>query len=255
MDYPTRTRTGGAVLDRLVLTGWGAVTSYVTSLFTWTDGGRLWWVFTQSSGDLSFYRRKTAGSGDKVCSGTVSSGLVTLSQANTSGISGTAELTTGDYSGALVQPTADSTGDVILSWCDENDLIDAAKGVPNVLDSNSKWFGQLARFESLFLHHMRDYGNYVQQRLAGRVNNDFNGRPGLCDIMEPRELAKSYANYIVSEVMEGRQGTDLAKIEATKIKRARAFDLLDSLELAVDTGASRKLEAKIDFSSGVLVRG
>lgn len=255
MDYPSRTRTGDAVLDRLVLTGWGAVTSNVTSLFTWTDGGRLWWVFTQSSGDLSFYRRKTAGSGDKVCSGTVSSGLVTLAQANTSGISGTAELTTGDYSGALVMPTVNSTGDVILSWCDENDLIDAARGVPNVLDSNSKWFGQLARFESLFLHHMADFGNYVQQRLAGAVQNDFNNKPRLCDIMEPRQLAKAYANYIVSEAMETRQGADPVKMAATEAKRKRAFDLLRSLDIAIDTGASRKAESKTDMSSGVLIRG
>lgn len=255
MDYPARTRTGDAVLDRLVLTGWGAVTSNVTSLFTWTDGGRLWWVFTQSTGDLSFYRRKTAGSGDKVCSGTVLSGLVTLSQANTSGISGTAELTTGDYSGALVQPTQNSTGDCIVSWCDENDLIDAAQGVPNVLDSNSKWYGQLTRFEALLLRHLPDFGNYVQQRLTGRTENDFNGRPRLCDIMDPRQLAKSYANYIVSELMEHRQGVDPVRIAATEAKRKRAMDLLNSLELAVDTGADRVLDNKVDFSSGIMVRG
>lgn len=251
MDYPTRTRTGDAVLDRLVLTGWGAVTSNVTSLFTWTDGGRLWWVFTQSSGDLSFYRRKTAGSGDKVCSGTVSSGLVTLSAANTSGISGTAELTTGNYDGALVMPTQNSTGDCILSWCDENDLVAAAIGIINVLDSNSKWVGQLTRFEALFLQNMRDFGNYLAQRIAGRASVDFNGRTRLCDIMEPRDVAKTYANYIVAELLKIRHGADSTKTQA---HMALWKELLNSLDLAIDTGADRVLDNKVDFSSGIMVR-
>ena len=252
MDYPTRTRTGDAVLDRLVLTGWGLVTSNVTSLFTWTDGGRLWWVFTQSSGDLSFYRRKTAGSGDKVCSGTVSSGLVTLAQANSSGISGTAELTTGNYDAALVQPTSNSTGDVIISWCDENDLVDAAQGVSNVLDSNSKWVGQLARFEALFLHYLRPFGGYVAQRLTGRVQTDFNGRPRLADIMEPRDLAAPFANYLVAELVNNRYGADHPKTIAAQ---TRWKELLNATEIAIDQGADRVLDDKADFSSGILVRG
>lgn len=255
MDYPTRTRTGDAVLDRLVLTGWGTVTSDVTSLFTWTDGGRLWWTYVASTRVLTFYRRKTALSGDAVCSVTITTAGIgaSIAASNSSGITGSCEMTNGDYSGALVSPTQDSTGDCIICYCDENDLRDAAIGVNGVLDTNSKWYGQLVRWEALLLRSMSDFGNYVQQRIETKVGRDFNNKPRLADIMEPRQLAKSYATYIVAELMEHRQGTDPVRIAATESKRARAMNLLNSLDIALDLGADRVADATANMSSARLI--
>lgn len=258
MDYPVRTRTGDAVIDRLVLTGWGTVTSQVTSLFTWTDNGRLWWSYTASSRLITFYRRNsTTIAGDAVCSGTVSAaGLVTLTASNTSGITGTAEVTDGDFTaGALLAPTLDSTGDVIVSYCDENDLIDAAQGVSNVLDSNSKWVGQLVRFEALILRMRLEFDGYVARKLADLATLDNRNEVTLCDMKNPRQLAPSFSNYCVAEIMERRAGADPARMQAAKDKRERAMDLLKTLTLALDYDGERVKQAEVNVTAGRVYRG
>lgn len=258
MDYPVRTITGDAVIDRLVLTGWGTVTSSVTSLSTWTDNGRLWWSYVASTGVITFYRRNsTTIATDAVCSGTVgATGLVTLTASNTSGITGTAEVTDGDYTaGALVAPTEDSTGDVIISYCDENDLIDAAIGVPNVLDSNSKWFGQLVRFEALLLRQRISFDNLVKNSLRGVASTDARGDVVLCDIRNPRQLAQAFATYCIAELMENRQGVVPERMAATDRKRARAVDLLKTVVLELDHNAERAVQKTANLSQGRLIRG
>lgn len=258
MDYPVRTLDGDAVIDRLVLTGWGTVTSTVTSLFTWTDNGRLWWNYVASTRAITFYRRNsTTVATDAVCTGTVSTaGLVTLTASNTSGITGSAEVTDGDYTtGALIAPVEDSRGDVIVSYADENDLIDAAKGVANVLDSNSKYFGQLVRFEALLLRMRISFDAYVENNLAGVANYDNRNDVVLCDIKNPRQLAQSFAEYCVAELMDNRAGSDLARLEAADKKRKRALDLLKTQGVKLDYAGKRKTEAKANMSAARLIRG
>jgi len=258
VDYPVRTLSGDAVIDRLVLTGWGTVTTNVTSLFTWTDNGRLWWTYTASTRLITFYRRNsTTISGDAVCSGTVSTaGLVTLTASNTSGITGTAEVTDGDFTaGALVNPAEDSTGDCIVCYCDENDLIDAAIGVPNVLDSNSKYFGQLVRFEALLLRQRIAFDNYVANNLAGVANYDNRNEVVLCDIKNPRQLAQPFATYCVAMLMEMRAGNDLVRLEAAEKKRQRALDELKTMRIALDYVGERTVEAVANMSAAKLIRG
>lgn len=257
MDYPVRTKTGDAVIDRLVLTGWGTVTSNVTSLFTWTDNGRLWWSYVASTGVITFYRRNsTTIATDAVCTGTVgATGLVTLAAANTSGITGTAEVTDGDFTaGALVRATQDSTGDVIVSYCDENDLIDAAQGVANVLDSGSKYFGQLVRFEALLLRQRQSFDGYVARKLADLATRDDRDEIVLCDLKNPRQLAQSFATYCVAELMEIRAGVDAQRIEAAERKRQRAMDLLGSITFALDYDGERVNQAEVNSSRGKVYR-
>lgn len=257
MDYPVRTLTGDAVIDRLVLTGWGTVTSQVTSLFTWTDNGRLWWSYVASTRVITFYRRNsTTISGDAVCSGTVSAaGLVTLTASNSSGITGTAEVTDGDFTaGALIAPTEDSTGDCIVSYCDENDLLDAALGVANILDSNSKYFGQLVRFEALLLRQRISFDGYVARKLADLATRDDRDEIKLCDLKNPRQLAQAFANYCVAEIIEIRAGVDAQRIEAAMRKRERAMDLLGSITFALDYDGERENQAEVNSSRGRLYR-
>lgn len=258
MDYPVRTLAGDAVIDRLVLTGWGTVTSNVTSLFTWTDNGRLWWNYVASTGVITFYRRNsTTIATDAVCTGTVgATGLVTLAASNSSGITGTAEVTDGDFTtGALIKPVQDSRGDVIVSYADENDLKDAARGADNVLDSNSKWFGQLVRFEALLLRQRISFDGYVSRKLADMATLDDRNEVTLCDLKNPRQLAQAFAAYCIAELMENRQGTDLARMQATKDKRERAMDLLKNLTLALDYQGERVKQAQVNVTAGRVYRG
>lgn len=257
MDYPVRTRTGDAVIDRLVLGGWGTVTSQVTSLFTWTDNGRLWWSYVASTGVITFYRRNsTTIATDAVCTGTVgATGLVTLAASNSSGITGSAEVTDGDFTaGALVKPTLDSTGDCIVSYCDENDLLDAAQGIANILDSNSKYFGQLTRFEALLLRQRQSFDGYVARKLADLAERDERNEIVLCNLKNPRQLAQSFATYCVAEIMEIRAGTDLTKLEAVDRKRKRAMDLLGSITFTLDYDAERENQAEVNSSRGKVYR-
>lgn len=248
-DYSTRTRTGDALITRLVLTGWGTVTTAVTSVFTWTDRGRLWWVYTASSGDLSFYRRATAGSGDKVCSGTASSGLVTLSQANTSGVSGTAEVTAGVFG---TNPALDSTGDCIITYADENDLIDNYKAVTSYLDSNSKWEGKLIRFEAIIVRAKRQLDEYIAARLGDRLRRDAGGRRMLADITDPRQLADVHAEYTLGLIEEYRAGLVAERRAAAKERQNKALELLGVMNIGLDYDGDSVVDVESSMASARL---
>lgn len=251
-DYSIRTLTGAVVLSRLVLTGWGAWSAGVAALDTWSDRGRLWWVFTQSSGDLSFYRRPTLGSGDKVCSGTASSGLVTLAQANSSGISGTVECTAGTLGS---NPAENGTGDVIVSYANENDLLDAYNGVQSYLDSNSKWYGQNTRFEAVLRSSKRDLDEFIATRLQVGIERDNNGRRKLAAISDPRQLAKVHALYTLSQIEFHRAGANEARVVTAESYERRALALLKALEVAMDYGADGIVDNEQSASSGFVRRG
>lgn len=251
-DYSIGSPTSGdLVLTRLVLTGWGAVTTAVPALETWTDRGRLWAVFTQSSGDLSFYRRSTLLSGDKVCSGTASSGLVTLSQANTSGVSGTCEVTNGTL-GTL--PTVDGKCSVIVSYAHENDLIDRYAAVASYLDSNSKWYGQNARFEAILRSAKRELDEIIATRLGGRLKPDASGRRNLAIISDPRQLAPVHALYTLGMIERHRSGMNPGRMEVAQQWFRDAIDLLKRTEIALDYESDAFVDTSASVSSGYLVR-
>lgn len=252
-DYSLRGPiTGDALLSRLVLTGWGAVTSSVPALETWTDRGRLWWVFTQSTGDLSFYRRSTAGSGDKVCSGTASSGLVTLAQANSSGITGSVECSNGTLG---TNPTQDSTGQVVVSYAHEQDLADQYVGVANYLDSNSKWNGQGTRFEAILRTTKRELDEHVASALGSRLRYDTAGRRQLADIADPRQLATVHALYALGAMEYRRAGMDPLRLEGGKIYMERALRMLRATNLLLDYESDALGDGEADMSGGKMVRG
>lgn len=243
--------TGDLVLSRLVLTGWGAVTTAVPALETWTDRGRLWAVFTQSSGDLSFYRRPTYGSGDKVCSGTVSSGLVTLSQANTSGVSGSCEATNGTLG---TSPTVNGACSVIVSYAHENDLIDRYAAVTSYLDTNSKWYAQNTRLEAILRASKRELDEWIATRLGARLRPDAQGRRNLAIISDPRQIAPIHAMYALGMIERHRAGLNPAYREAANQWFNEAFNLLKRTEIALDYQQDAQVDANASVSSGYLVR-
>lgn len=243
--------TGDLVLSRLALTGWGAVASAVPSLETWTDRGRLWGVFTLSTADLSFYRRSTAGSGDKVCSGTVASGLVTLAQANSSGIAGSAEATNGTLG---TNPAQNSTLSVIISYAHENDLIDRYAAVTNYLDSNSKWYAQGTRFEAVLRAAKRELDEWIVNRLASRLNRDSAGRRNLAIIADPRQIAPIHAMYTLAMIERHRGGLDEVRLETARRWFNAAMDLLRATEINLDYGQDAIIDDRTSGAGGYLIR-
>lgn len=250
-DYSSRTYNGAAaLLSRIALTGWGAVTTAVPSLETWTDRGRLWWVFTVSSGDLSFYRRATLGSGDKVCSGTVSSGLVTLSAANTSGVTGTCECSNGTLG---TTPTVDASGDMIVSYAHENDLIDRYAGVVSYLDSNSKFEAQNTRFEAILRDSKRELDEHIAGAIGSRLRFDSSGRRMLADIADPRQLAPVHAMYAIGMLEMRRAGLDMRRHEVGSHWQSKARELLRGTLIAMDYEADAKQDVEANVSSARLI--
>ena len=189
-------RTGTIRVSRLALTGWAnAAPSASVGFKTWSDDGRMWAVYTSSTADLSFYRRSTVGSGDKVCSGTVSSGKVTLSQANTSGFSGTADVDNGTPG---TNPTADATFDVVVSYADENDLVRADRNVTSYLVSNLYPGGASGtRWESVLADAKRIVDADNLRMYEPRMRYDTWGRPMLAHIVKVGDFAKAHAHRVL----------------------------------------------------------
>lgn len=206
-DYDiSESRSGSIRVSRLVLTGWGAAPSASAGLKAWSDQGRMWGVFTASTNDFSLRRRGPgiyAGT-DEICSGTVTNGKVTLAADNTSGISGTCDVDNGTPG---TNPTDDSTFDVVISYCDENDLKTYFTQVTSLLDSNGKWEGQLARFERLLIDAKRILNNWIIRDMRGRMEGhlDTYGRWPLANIVEPANLLDAQA-LIACHIAEMNRG-------------------------------------------------
>lgn len=255
-DYSIgRPITGDMVLSDLALTGWGAVTANVPSLFTWTNRGRLWAVFTASTGDLSLYRHPAAASGDKVCGGTVTSGAVTLSAANTSGITGTAKVTNGT---AGTNPEQDSTGTVVISYAHELDLADAyGIGLDNELDGSSKYRGRDTRFEAVLKTAKRDIDAKLREYLAPNLPSSTSRLPDLSAISDPRQdnLVRAHAMIGAAIICELRGPLDPAFYNMGKDLRRRAYEVLQSRKVMLDSDADSVIDAKPSISSAEVVLG
>lgn len=235
-DYSVRTLTGVALLSRLALTGWGAVTLGVTALEAFTDRGRLWWRFTASTNTLEFFRRPTLLSGDRVAftDTAAADGKAVLVAANTSGFSGTCDIT-GGTPGA--NPTQDATGDVIISYADENELISACADVQGYLDGDSKWNAQGVRFEALLRESKRELDERIVEKLCKDLARDAGGRRLLAAIADPRQLARVHALYTVYLLDAHRAGDDPARMESSQWHLDRALGLLKATRIALDNEA------------------
>lgn len=165
----------------------------------------MWGIYTNSSADLSFYRRSTAVSGDKVCSGTVASGKVTLAQANSSGISGTADVDNGTPG---TNPAANATLDVVVSYADENDLLQALPQAANFLASGL-YPGSTAsetRFERLLKAAKRQLDDWLLAKFQERMRFDTWGRPLLAHVERVGTLARAHALLCLHQAYLNRAG-------------------------------------------------
>lgn len=242
--YALRTITGDAVLRRLVLSGWGATAS---ALATYTDKGRLWWRFTQSSGLFEFFRNSNLASGHRVAYATITSGVSAAFTAdNSSGFSGSCELDNGT---AGSNPAQNSTGDVIVSYASENDLKNAMRGSPNYLDANSKWEAQDVRFEALLRESKAELDEIIAGRLAGRLDRDTMGRRALCAIASPRQLARVHALYTVYMMERYRVGNKSERREAAEFWKQEALGLLAATHIALDAEGDDEIDSENDVSA------
>lgn len=203
-DYSISDARSGAIrVSRLALTGWGAAPTSSAGIKAWSDGGRMWGVFTASTNDFSLYRRSTAGSGDKVCSGTVSNGKVTLSAANTSGITGRADVDNGTPG---TNPTEDSTFDVVASYdCDEINLFEELDAAESLLESGT-WQGAGTRFEKLLNKAKRKLDQWIISNHLTRVRTDGYGRYMLAHLVNLGDLTRCQALLAAYMATLGRAG-------------------------------------------------
>lgn len=196
-------RTGVIRVSRLALTGWAnaAPTSSV-GFKAWSDEGRVWGVYTSSSADLSFYRRSTAGVSDKVCSGTVASGKVTLAQANSSGISGTCDVDNGTPG---TNPEGDATFDVVISYADESDLVRADRNANSHLASGLYPGGATGtRWESILAEAKMSIDADLLRMFELRLKYDDYGRPLLAHLVRIGDLARAHAHRVMQKAAANR---------------------------------------------------
>lgn len=184
-------RTGRARLSRLALSGWGASPTASAGLKAWSDNGRMWAIVNGS--DFSLWRRPPgqAVSTDEVCSGTISSGKVTMLADNTSGITGTADVDNGTPG---TNPDQDATLDVVVGYADENDLKRVERQVASLLDSSTYPGGASStRFESLLLEAKGKLDQWILSQTEGELRYDEWGRPLLAHIVRTGDFARCQA--------------------------------------------------------------
>lgn len=244
-DYNIILRSGDAFISRLDLTGWGAYASSTPALRTWSDNGRMWGKIT--TGDaFELYRRPGLASGDKVCEGSISSGIVTLAQANASGISGSADI--GSYTSG-----SEHLFDVLVSYADESDIVTIYPQAAKELDSNSKFEGQDTRFEWLLKDVKRTeldpliWARYKSQ-LGSSLNShvlqtagsgtDIQGRPLIGYMSDPRQLSRVHAKLCAARLYERRGASvgmgSMEFIDAGDKLRRQAMAAFNMLEIAFD---------------------
>jgi len=244
-DHHARTLTGSAVVSRIKLTGWGAVTAGVTALETFTDRGRLWWKYTVSSTTLELFRRPTMLSGDRVAyADDVADGKATLVQDTSSGFSGTCDIDDGDADDAGVNPTADATGDLIVSYADENDLLNEYADVAGYLDDDSKFYAQGTRFEALLRAAKRELDEMLVEKLLDDLDRDDAGRRKLAAISDPKQLATVHALWCCYKLDAHRVGEHPTRADVSQWHFDRANKLLRGMRLAIDDEADGVIDVE-----------
>lgn len=247
-------RTGRIRVSRLALTGWAnAVPSASAGFKSWSDDGRLWGVYTSSTGDFSLYRRPTAGSSDKVCSGTVASGKVTLAQANSSGHSGSADVDNGTPG---TNPDGDATFDVVVCYADENDLLKIDRNVDKLLASGVFPGGSAGtRFEALLAESKRMLDRWLLERLGNGLPADEWGRPLLANLVRTGDYARCHALLALHCATLGRGvlGAEAALLAQTYMDLARGE--FKGLTLQIDAGRDTVADSNHLGWAARLIRG
>lgn len=235
--YPSKTRTGNAKLSRTVLSGWGAVTATVPALVEFTDRGRLWWRYTQSTALLELFCRPTFLSGDLVASGTVTASKVTLAEGNSSGITGTVD---------VITASEDSTGDIIVSFAHENDIDDVFRNAANVLDDSGQWNGRGTRFEALLSKVQADeLLPALRQKMSSRLTRT-SGVADINDIADPRQIASIHAKLVAAWLYDRRGSADSDGVAGAMGKKTRmdAYNLLGATDIGIDYGQDADVDAE-----------
>ncbi len=252
-DHSARTLTGAAVLSRIKLTGWGGLTAGVTALEDWTDRGRLWWKYTQSSGEVELFKRPTMLSGDRVCHGEASNGRVSLAADtdNSSPVSGSADIEDGTPG---TNPAADANGDLIVSYAHENDLRDVISDVEGFLDEDSQWYDQDVRFEALLRRAKRMLDEMLVEKLLTDLGRDTAGRRILAAIADPRQLADVHALQAAGIIQRHRANndSDLHAIAESYFQQAR--NLLRTIRIGIDDDADGVIDKEPRTANRTLLR-
>lgn len=190
-------RSGSIRVSRLVLTGWGDAPSASAGLLTFSDGGRLWGVYTASTADFSLLRRSADGGTDEVCSGTVANGKVTLTEDNSSGISGSCDVDNGTPG---TNPTENATFDIVVSYADENDIADVLDGYASYLPSSGN------RFERALNLAKNELDQWIVRSFQKRLRLDTWGRWLLAHIVNTRDLKRAQALLVAHMETLKRKG-------------------------------------------------
>lgn len=174
---------------------------------------------------FTLYRRSGLAAGDAVCSGTISSGSVTLTASNSSGITGSCDVT---Y-------TSTSLFDVIVSYADEQDIATLYSGWANELDSNSKYQGLLVRFEAPLIEQKRFLDNMLWSRLEDAIGTDNQGRPAIGRIADPRQFARVHAWLVIAQFHDLRGPRNTESRDAAKAARAQAIEEFNLIRPLLDS--------------------
>lgn len=205
--YSIGLRDGDLKLSDLHVTGWGGAASTVR---TKTNRGRLWGrITTGNVFELWSTPVFTDATKRVAYSGTIATaGTITFAQDNTSGISGTAHVdyTLGD----------EQLFDVVLTYADEEDLVQAYKAARSELDGSGNFEGLDDGFESILKKTKRKLDKRLWERYGPDAPDgdpvleaDEMGRPQLAAISDPRQLAEIHANLTVAELLWRRASADL----------------------------------------------
>lgn len=236
--HPVATLSGDAVVSRIELLGWGALISSRPATQTWTENGRVWWRFTQSTALFELFRDPGYASGDRLAFGTVgatTAGRVTLVAANTSGITSPTDAIHVTNGTQGTPPTEDSNGDMIVNFCDEDDINQIYRDVANELDGSDQWLGIGTRFESLIGAVMVDEFNpMLRQLMSARLNWNASNVEILCAISNPRQLAPVLARYCAARFYERRGAVDEDALKQAEKVRAVAERMLGGITIAID---------------------
>ena len=243
-DHPSsESDTGDLIISRLALTGWGQ------TLQTWSTNGLIY--ASISSGTITFYRRKkvdgTFATGDRICSGTVSSNpqeAVALSALNSSGITGTV-----DVSGSS------GTCRAYICFADETDVRHYIHELASALDSNSQFEG-VARFEGLLKRTMRRLCEKVRNRLSHQLETRNDGTLDILDLRRPGQLRDVLAQMTAALLYQQLgAGNSPMYLEHAKRLEAQADKDFMSIAFEVDTNQDAELDGVSFTRSRRLRRG
>lgn len=231
-------RTGDARISRLVLTGWSA------GFDTWTEDGRAYWDVV--SGVLTLWKNELrTGATTRLCSGTITAGVVTLSALNSSGISGSAR----------VDHAEDSTGDVIISYANEQALESLCRSVSSFL-STSAWAG-VTRFEEAFRLGKEELDRWLVERLIGQLSRKDTREIDLSVVAKPRQLAQVHGLLTLGFIFERLASIteNPAHFELTDRYRKRAKDVWAHVRLDLNADEDEIVDGEARLRAVTLVRG